>query len=112
MPGARVPWLTRRLRLERAGGGEAPTVLAINSREPLKGLLLSFHVDGMLAVSGLTIGDLELPEGSAVILVVRDQALVPPRPDLTLEGGDQVYVVAQPEDRGLVQLLFGRPDQD
>lgn len=112
VPGATVPFLTRRLRLQRVGGPEAPTVLALNSREPLKGLLLSFHVDGILAVSGLTIGDLELPEDSAVILLVRDRTLMPPRPDLTLEAGDQVYVVAQPEDRGLVQLLFGRPDQD
>jgi cell volume regulation protein A len=112
VPGATVPFLTRRLRLQRVGGPEAPTVLALNSREPLKGLLLSFHVDGILAVSGLTIGDLELPEDSAVILLVRDRTLLPPRPELTLEAGDQVYVVAQPEDRGLVQLLFGRPDQD
>ena len=47
-----------------------------------------------------------------MILLVRDRALMPPRPDLTLQAGDQVYVVARPEDRGLVQLLFGRPDQD
>lgn len=112
VPGATVPFLTRRLRLQRAGGAEAPMALALNSREPLRGLLLSFHVEGILAVSGLTIGDLELPEDSAVILLVRDRTLLPPRPELTLEAGDQVYVVAQPEDRGLVQLLFGRPDQD
>jgi cell volume regulation protein A len=112
VPGATVPWLTRWLRLERAGGGEAPAVLAINSREPLKGLLLSFHVDAMVAVSGSAVGELDLPDGSAVILVVREQTLLPPRPDLTLEPGDQVYVVSQPDDRGLIQLLFGRPDQD
>ena len=87
-------------------------MLAINSREPLKGLLLSFHVDAMVAVSGSAIGELDLPDGSAVILVVREQTLVPPRPELTLGPGDQVYVVSQPEDRGLIQLLFGRPDQD
>ncbi len=112
VPGATVPWLTRRLRLHRAGGGEAPAVLAINSREPLKGLLLSFHVDAMVAVSGSAIGELDLPDGSAVILVVREQTLLPPRPELTVEPGDQVYVVSQPEDRGVIQLLFGRPDQD
>ena len=112
VPGATVPWLTRWLGLQRAGGGEAPAVLAINSREPLKGLLLSFHVDAMVAVSGSAVGELELPDGSAVILVVREQTLLPPRPDLMLEPGDQVYVVSQPDDRGLIQLLFGRPDQD
>lgn len=112
VPGATVPWLTRKLRLQRAGGGDEPAVLAINSREPLKGLLLSFHIDAMVAVTGSAIGELDLPDGSAVILVVREQTLVPPRPELALETGDQVYVVSQPEDRGVIQLLFGRPDQD
>jgi potassium/hydrogen antiporter len=112
VPGATVPWLTRKLRLQRAGGGDEPALLAINSREPLKGLLLSFHVDAMVAVAASTIGDLDLPEGSAVILVVRAQTLHPPKPELTLEPGDHVYVVCQPDDRGLIQLLFGRPDQD
>lgn len=112
VPGATVPWLTRKLRLQRAGGGDEPAVLAINSREPLKGLLLSFHIDAMVAVAGSAIGELDLPDGSAVILVVREQTLVPPRPELALETGDQVYVVSQPEDRGVIQLLFGRPDQD
>ena len=87
VPGATVPWLTRKLRLQRAGGGDEPAVLAINSREPLKGLLLSFHVDAMVAVSGSAIGELDLPDGSAVILVVREQTLVPPRPELTLGPG-------------------------
>ena len=66
----------------------------------------------MVAVSGSAIGELDLPDGSAVILVVRAQTLLPPRPELTVEPGDQVYVVSQPEDRGVIQLLFGRPDQD
>ena len=61
---------------------------------------------------GLTVFRPARPDGSAVILVVRAQTLLPPRPELTVEPGDQVYVVSQPEDRGVIQLLFGRPDQD
>ncbi len=112
VPGATVPWLTRRLRLERAGGGPLPPVLALNSREPLEGQLLSFHVDPALAVAGLAVADVELPEGAAVILVVRGQALLPPAAGLILEPGDHVYIVCRSEDQPLVQLLFGRPDQD
>ena len=29
-----------------------------------------------------------------------------------LQSGDHVYVVAQPEDRGLIQLVFGRPEAE
>jgi cell volume regulation protein A len=112
IPGATVPWLTRWLRLERAGGGTESPVLALNSREPLEGLLLSFHVDAALAVAGLTVTDIGLPEGSAVILVVRGRALLPPAAGLALEPGDHVYIVCRPDDQPLVQLLFGRPDQD
>ncbi len=111
IPGSTVAWLTRRLGLQRAGVTESP-VLAIESREPLRGMLLSFHVDDALPVAGARLVDVELPEGASVILLVREQTLIPPEPELTMMPGDHVYVVAREGDRALVQLLFGRPDAD
>jgi hypothetical protein len=35
---------------------------------------------------------------------------VAPRGDTRLLPGDHVYVFAQAEDRGLIQLMFGRPE--
>ena len=29
-----------------------------------------------------------------------------------LQSGDHVYVLAQPEDRPLIQLMFGRPEAE
>jgi hypothetical protein len=29
-----------------------------------------------------------------------------------LQSGDHVYVLAQPEDKGLIQLMFGRPEAE
>jgi hypothetical protein len=29
-----------------------------------------------------------------------------------LQPGDHVYLIAQPEDRPLIQLMFGRPEEE
>jgi cell volume regulation protein A len=87
-------------------------VLAIESRLPLRGELLSYYVDEALLVAGVALEELEFPEGSSVMLVVRGDLLVPAKGSTVLQPGDHVYVVAQPEDRGLIQLMFGRPEEE
>jgi cell volume regulation protein A len=47
-----------------------------------------------------------------VMLVVRGNQLVPARGSTVLQAGDHVYIVAQPEDRGLIQLMFGQPEEE
>jgi hypothetical protein len=37
---------------------------------------------------------------------------VPPKGNTRLQPGDHVYVVAQDEDRPLIQLMFGRPEEE
>jgi Trk K+ transport system NAD-binding subunit len=43
---------------------------------------------------------------------VRNDRLLPPASDTLLERGDHVHLIAQPEDRGLIQLMFGRPEEE
>ena len=73
---------------------------------------MSFYVAEALVVAGATLRDLDFPEGSSVTLIVRGNRLIPPRGSTVLQSGDHVYVVTQPEDRGLIQLMFGRPEAD
>jgi cell volume regulation protein A len=47
-----------------------------------------------------------------VTLIVRGNRLIPPRGSTVLQAGDHVYVLAQPEDKGLIQLMFGRPEAE
>jgi Trk K+ transport system NAD-binding subunit len=47
-----------------------------------------------------------------VALVVRGNELVPPKGWTTLQPNDHVYVVAHPEDLPLIQLMFGRPEEE
>jgi Trk K+ transport system NAD-binding subunit len=56
--------------------------------------------------------DLPLPDVASVTLIVRKNRLVPPRPGTAIETGDHVHLIAAPEDRGFVQLMFGRPEED
>jgi cell volume regulation protein A len=112
VPGATVSWVTRWLGLEAKESPVPHAVLAIESRLPLRGELLSYYIDEALLVAGVALEELEFPEGSSVMLVVRGDLLMPAKGTTVLQPGDHVYVVAQPEDRGLIQLMFGRPEEE
>lgn len=111
IPGGTVGWVTRRLGLESMDPPRPAAVLEIESLRPLKGDLQSFYVDEALAVSGSRISELPFPEGAALTLIIRGQELVAPSPDTALETGDHVYVISRTEDKGLIQLMFGRPEE-
>jgi potassium/hydrogen antiporter len=112
VPGATVAWVTQRLGLQTKEPPAPQAVLAIESRQPLQGELMSFYIDEALVVTGMPLEDLPLPEGAAVTLIVRKNQLVPPRPGTTLQAGDHVHLIAEPEDRGFIQLMFGRPEEE
>lgn len=112
VPGATVAWVTRRLGLQKAEPPAPHAVLAIESRLPLEGELISFYIDEALVVSGVELRDLDFPEGSSVTLIVRGNRLIPPRGSTTLQPGDHVYVLSQPEDQPLIRLMFGRPEAE
>jgi cell volume regulation protein A len=112
VPGATVAWATRRLGLQSKEPPAPQAVLAIESRQPLRGELMSFYIDEALVVNGIPLDELPLPDDAAVTLIVRGDQLLAPKGSLTLQPGDHVHVVAQPEDRAIVQLMFGRPEED
>jgi cell volume regulation protein A len=111
VPGATVPWLTRRLRLESPEPPAPGAVLEIESRQPLDGELTSFYVTEALAVAGVPLRDLPFPSGASAVLVVRGRTVLAPRGDTVLTPGDHVYVFTPPEDRAFVHLLFGRAEE-
>jgi potassium/hydrogen antiporter len=112
IPGGTVAWATRRLGLESREPPAPHAVLAIESRVPLQGELMSFYIDDALVVSGVRLDELDFPDGASVALIVRGNQLIPPKGSTVLLPGDHVYVVVQPEDRPLIQLMFGRPEEE
>jgi cell volume regulation protein A len=112
IPGGAVAWATRRLGLGSRQPPAPQAVLAIESRVPLQGELMSFYIDDALVVCGVRLDELDFPEGASVALIVRGQQLIPPKGGTALLPGDHVYVVVQAEDRPLIQLMFGRPEEE
>jgi cell volume regulation protein A len=110
IPGATVGWITRKLGLGAREPPSAPTVLEIESMQPLNGELMSFYIDEPLAVAGVSLAELPFPEGASVAMIVRGQDVVPPKGNTTLATGDHVYVFARTEDRPFIHLMFGRPE--
>lgn len=110
VPGATVGWVTRRLGLESREPPAAPAVLEIESMQPLNGELMSFYIDEVLAVAGVTLADLPFPDGASVAMIVRGQDIVVPKGNTIITLGDHVYVVARREDRPIIHLMFGRAE--
>lgn len=90
--GPTLPWLARRLQL---GETEAED-LGIESAplERLRGHLLSVAVPEGSKMHGVEVGELRLPAGAAVTLVVREGASFVPGPTTVLRQGDELLVVA------------------
>ena len=110
--GGSVGWLTRKLGLQSKEAPAPQAVLAIESRQPLKGEMMSFYIDPALLVVGVPVSDLPLPEGAAVALIIRGNALVPPAAGTALQAGDHVHVISPPGERAFIQLMFGRPEEE
>jgi potassium/hydrogen antiporter len=111
VPGATVPWVTGRLKLASEGGPPPGAVLEMSTRRPLAGDVLSFYIDEALSVCGARLTDLPFPQGAAVMLVVRGEELIAPRGSVQLLPGDHVHLFCRPEDRAVIELLFGRPEE-
>ncbi len=110
--GTSVRWLARKLELETGGPPPPRAMLEIMSTQRLSGEVMSFYVEAASAVAGSRISDLPIPEGSAVMLVVRGRDLVAARGRTVLQPGDHVYVFTPPEERSFVQLMFGRQEEE
>ncbi|HEX9944185.1 MAG TPA: potassium/proton antiporter [Thermoanaerobaculia bacterium] len=111
VPGGTVAWATQRLGLSSGEPPPPKAVLEIASPYLLEGDVLSFHVDPALPVAGVALADIPFPPEAAVMLIVRGSELVAPRGDVVLQPGDHVHLFCRREDRGLIGLLFGRPEE-
>ncbi|WP_106409662.1 potassium/proton antiporter, partial [Streptomyces odonnellii] len=91
--GPTLPWLAKALRL---GDPAEAADLGIESAplERLRGHLLSVAIPPRSKMHGVEVGELRLPSGSAVTLVVREGKSFVPSPSTVLRRGDELLVVA------------------
>ena len=103
--GGLVPALAHRLRIPLRTVEPEPWSLGVRfSREP-EGLH-RYHVAAGSAAEGSAIGDLPCGEGVWVSLIIRDGDLVTADGDTTLRAGDDVLVLADPDDAPVLDRLF------
>lgn len=112
IPGATVSWATRVLGLDVDEPPRPHALLELESRDALRGELMTFHVDEALAVAGESLVNLPFPDGASVALIIRGQDMIPPRGNTVLQPGDHIYVFARKEDRDVLLLMFGRPEEE
>jgi cell volume regulation protein A len=111
VPGATVPWVARLLRVESGAPPPPATMIEVDARAPRGDELRAYFVSDQLAVAGATLAEIPFPEGAAVSMLERGGALIAPSGATRIQAGDYVYVIAPVEDRPLVELLFGRPEE-
>jgi cell volume regulation protein A len=106
--GGFVPALAHRLRIPLRTVEPEPWSLGVRFSEEPEGLHRYRVVAGSPA-DGSPIGDLPCGEDVWVSLVIRDGSLVAEGGDTMLRAGDEVLVLADPEDGTLLDRLFTRP---
>ncbi|MER7900625.1 potassium/proton antiporter [Streptomyces sp. NPDC096046] len=91
--GPTLPWLGRKLRL---GDGSEAADLGIESAplERLRGHLLSVAIPHGSKMHGVEVGELRLPHGAAVTLIVRAGESFVPLPTTILQREDELLVIA------------------
>lgn len=112
LPGATVAWAARKLGMEVDEPPRPHALVEIESMEPLRGELMTFYIDEALAVSEVPLSDLPFPDGASAALIIRGDEMIPPKGTTRLLPGDHVYVVARPEDRDFMHLMFGRAEEE
>lgn len=112
VPGATVAWLARRTGLAAPAPPVPPAAVELVSLREYAGEFVWYTVARASAVAGATVQELPLPEGCVLTLLLRGDTVVAPRGDTAFREGDHVCVFVTREDRGFLDLVFGREDED
>jgi cell volume regulation protein A len=103
--GGLVPTLAHRLRIPLRTIEPEPWSLGVRFSQEPEGLH-RYHVAAGSAADGSPIADLACGENAWVSLVIRDGALLPVAGDTTLSAGDDVLILADPDEAATLKTCF------
>ena len=106
--GGMVPTLAHRLSIPLRTVEPEPWSLGVRFSQEPEGLH-RYHVAAGSAADGTAIGELPCGEDVWVSLIVRDGNLVTAAGDMTLRAGDDVLVLAEPDEAPALDRLFTAP---
>ncbi|MFJ4899774.1 potassium/proton antiporter [Streptomyces sp. NPDC088727] len=91
--GPTLPWLAKALKIAEDPSEAADLGIESAPLERLRGHLLSVAIPAKSKMHGVEVGELRLPSGAGVTLVVRDDTSFVPTPPTVLRRGDELLVV-------------------
>jgi cell volume regulation protein A len=103
-----VPTLAHRLGIPLRTVEPEPWSLGVRFSEEPEGLH-RYHVAAGSAADGSAVSELPFGEDVWVSLIVRDGNLVTAAADMTLRAGDDVLVLAEPDETPALDRLFTAP---
>jgi cell volume regulation protein A len=106
--GGLVPTLAHRLRIPLRSIEPEPWSLGVRFSQEPEGLH-RFQVAAGADADGSTIADLPCGEGAWVSLVIRNGTLLPVADDTTLQTGDEVLILAEPDEAPALARCFATP---
>jgi len=106
--GGLVPSLAHRLHIPLRTVEPEPWSLGVRFSQEPEGLH-RYHVAAGSAADGTPVSELPLGEDVWVSLIVRDGNLVTAASDMTLQAGDDVLLLAEPDETPALDRLFGAP---
>jgi len=92
--GPTLPWLAKALHIKDDPSEASDLGIESAPLERLRGHLLSVAIPAKSKMHGVEVGELRMPAGAAVTLVVRDGKSFVPAPSTVLRRGDELLVVA------------------
>ena len=107
-----VAWLARRLGVAQPLVNPPPASVELVSLRDYPSDFVWYTVHRASAVTGALVRDLPLPAGCVLTMVLRGDEVLGPRGSTRFEQGDHVCVFVTRADRPLLDLLFGRPEDD
>jgi potassium/hydrogen antiporter len=101
-----LPYVARRLGLQREGEPEPAVTLEITSLKHVNADIVEYAIPEQCKAAGRRLRDLALPSGVLVAMIIRNENLVPATGTTRLLAGDYVFVVLAPGVRPLVDRVF------
>ncbi len=108
LQGGLVPALARRLRVPLRSIEPEPWSLGVRFSEEPEGLH-RYHVTAGAPADGSPVSDLPCGDSAWLSLVVREGALLPVADGTTLRAGDDVLVLADPDESPALERFFTTP---
>ena len=107
LQGWTLPTLASRLGLQEPRTPGPPVTLEIMAVREMNAEILDYAVSRGSKLAGLTVRDLNMPEGAVVAMIARDRTLVAPRGSTELRPGDHLFVISRADTRAAIDRLFG-----